>query len=739
MKLSKYWRHILLSASIFVAMLTVWILFAPSQFGGTASYVILSGNSMSPKFKLGDLVIVKEADVYEIGDAVAYEHPTINYVFHRIITVNTHGNFQLQGDHNDWVDSYMPTQDEIVGKLWLHIPNAGKTLRTLRSPWGFAILTLIFISLLYLSTLPEKGKRNRGSMSSNSTQNASENLFILATLLLGALVLGIAAFRQPVVNEVTTPIAYEEQAIFRYTANVPSGIYDSTQIEPGEPIFRKLNGSFAINMDYLFISTYPNTVGGRYRLLARVSDSSGWKRTLELSPEETFTGNVFTTSGMLELDDIQAFIDALETETGIQRGRYTLSIIAEIQTEGSLDGLLLSSEFSPTIEFDINNLEVVLKQSVANNNLLNPSQSSALTRTEYIPNTLNIFGLKIPVQTARWIAFGIGLPSLFLLLALLRRFYLSSQQNELERLKLWYGSRLIEARDMNLLARPNKIEIASLDGLANLAEQDQRTILYLPDGNQHHLFVQTSEQLYHYEIGAPNHTQALALPSTQKSHRGFNLPTLINSRRNKDLQAAYEHALKGWADAVDKRLSIEGQSHRVAEMAYQLASELGIQGKELEDIRMAAYLHKIGLMDIPNEIIEKKKKLTQKEMEILRNHPVFARQHLNQTELLKPIAEAIYYQHVRWDGSGQPEGLTGKEIPIGARIITVVNIWSGLSQQRPYRDAWEHEEICRYFSEQAGKQFDPEIVKIFLSSVLKFDTRVCEKTLEANVIETEEN
>ncbi|MBT7324823.1 MAG: signal peptidase I [Anaerolineae bacterium] len=90
-------------------MVVLWVQFSPTQFSGTASYVILSGNSMSPKFMLGDLVIVKEASIYKVGDAIAYKHPTINYIFHRIISINPDSTFQLQGDHNDWVDSYTPT------------------------------------------------------------------------------------------------------------------------------------------------------------------------------------------------------------------------------------------------------------------------------------------------------------------------------------------------------------------------------------------------------------------------------------------------------------------------------------------------------------------------------------------------------------------------------------------------------------------------------------------------------
>ncbi len=730
-------RKSIISAALLVAIITSWLLFAPIQSGGNAAYVILSGNSMSPKYWKGDLVILREKNHYQKGDIVAYQHPSIGYVFHRIIAVNPDGSFQLKGDHNDWVDSYMPTSDEIVGKFWLQIPQAGKTLQTLRSPWGFAILSLVFILLLYFSALPQKGKNNRGAMNSSSNQNAGEHLFILAALFLGALVLGISAFRQPVLNEISTPVAYEQQAIFRYTANVPSGIYDSTQVAPGEPIFRRLNGSFTLDMDYLFISTHPNNISGKYRLLARVSDGSGWKRTIELTPESTFSGNVFTTSGTLVLDDIQAFIDVLETETGIQRGRYALSIMTEIQIEGTLDGLPLSATFSPEIDFDVSELEVVLKGDSANADILKPVESAALMRKEYEANTISIFGMNLSVKAARWIALGLGLPSLFLLLISLGQIYRSSQENELERLKIWYGSRLIEARDPNLLTHSNRVEIASLDGLASLAEQDQRTILYLPDGEEQHLFVQTPEQLYHYEIKEQDHSNALGIDHS-KANPFFTLPTRFQSRRTKNLQAAYEHALKGWAEAVDKRLSIEGQHNRIADMAYQLAQELGITGKELEDIRMAAYLHKIGLMNVPNEILEKKKKLTKQEMDILRAHPTYARENLNKTELLKPIAEAIYYQHERWDGTGQPEGLAGDAIPIGARIISVVNVWSGLSQARPYRKAWTQEEVSRYLREAAGKQFDPEILNIFLPKVLKLDTAIGDETLPA-VIDAEEN
>lgn len=206
------------------------------------------------------------------------------------------------------------------------------------------------------------------------------------------------------------------------------------------------------------------------------------------------------------------------------------------------------------------------------------------------------------------------------------------------------------------------------------------------------------------------------------------------AQKKNEVWDAYEHALKGWAKAVDNKLYSQGQADQIAEMAYKLALALDIRGAELEEIRMAAYLHKIGLMDVPSEVLQKKNKLTEAELELIRNHPAHARDQLSGTELLKPIAESIYYQHERWDGSGHPDGLEGEEIPIGARIISVVNIWNALQQKRPYRDVWEYEKIYQYFHQQAGKQFDPNIVKVFLEMILEEESLGYEEKPEANLI-----
>ncbi len=90
---------------------------------------------------------------------------------------------------------------------------------------------------------------------------------------------------------------------------------------------------------------------------------------------------------------------------------------------------------------------------------------------------------------------------------------------------------------------------------------------------------------------------------------------------------------------------------------------------------------------------------------------------LKDIDYLKPALKIPHYHHERWDGSGYPEGLKGKEIPLEARIFMVVDIWDALLSDRPYRDAWSEEKTMEYLQDQAGKTLDPEIVAVFLEFI----------------------
>lgn len=181
------------------------------------------------------------------------------------------------------------------------------------------------------------------------------------------------------------------------------------------------------------------------------------------------------------------------------------------------------------------------------------------------------------------------------------------------------------------------------------------------------------------------------------------------------LDQAYESTLIGWAQALDMRDGeTQGHSRRVADMTLKLAKIVGLPESEWVHIWRGALLHDIGKMGIPDSILLHPGPLGEREWEIMRRHPVYGVEWVERVEHLKLAIPLIRHHHERWDGTGYPDGLKGNEIPRIARIFSIVDVWDALLSKRPYRDAWTREEVAGYLTKNAGRQFDPEIVDIFL-------------------------
>jgi HD-GYP domain-containing protein (c-di-GMP phosphodiesterase class II) len=186
-------------------------------------------------------------------------------------------------------------------------------------------------------------------------------------------------------------------------------------------------------------------------------------------------------------------------------------------------------------------------------------------------------------------------------------------------------------------------------------------------------------------------------------------------RSNLELAIANDATLEGWARALELRdQETEGHSREVTEMTLRLARRMGMNESELVHIRRGALLHDIGKMGIPDSILLKPGPLSDEEWALMRLHPVYAYQLLSPIPFLRPALDIPYCHHERWDGGGYPRGLRGEQIPLAARIFTVVDVWSALKANRPYRTAWDDARTWAYLSAQAGSLFDPKIVEVFI-------------------------
>jgi PAS domain S-box-containing protein/putative nucleotidyltransferase with HDIG domain len=196
--------------------------------------------------------------------------------------------------------------------------------------------------------------------------------------------------------------------------------------------------------------------------------------------------------------------------------------------------------------------------------------------------------------------------------------------------------------------------------------------------------------------------------------------TLFNDlqRSNMELSLAYEATLEGWSRALELRdQETEGHTQRVADLTLRLAQAMRITTSDPLHIRRGALLHDIGKMAIPDNILLKPGPLNDEEWKIMRQHPVHAFRLLSPIANLRPALDIPYCHHEKWDGTGYPRGLKGDQIPLPARIFSVVDVWDALLSDRPYRTAWPERKVMAYIQEQSGKHFDPEVVKIFLEVI----------------------
>ncbi|MGE4272335.1 MAG: HD domain-containing phosphohydrolase [Desulfitobacterium sp.] len=159
-------------------------------------------------------------------------------------------------------------------------------------------------------------------------------------------------------------------------------------------------------------------------------------------------------------------------------------------------------------------------------------------------------------------------------------------------------------------------------------------------------------------------------------------------------------------------------TERVSEYCEAIARAMNLREKEIRDIKTAGSLHDIGKITLPADILNKPSKLTDEEYEIIKKHSETGYQMLRSVDEYVSLAEPVLYHHERWDGEGYPCGLTGEDIPLASRIISVADVYEAMTAKRPYQRTKNKEEAIAELKRCAGTQFDPEIVKVFIEKVL---------------------
>ena len=189
---------------------------------------------------------------------------------------------------------------------------------------------------------------------------------------------------------------------------------------------------------------------------------------------------------------------------------------------------------------------------------------------------------------------------------------------------------------------------------------------------------------------------------------------------NRRLYSLYLSTIKAFLNAFEAREAITpGHSERVRRYALAVAENLKLSDKEKEELELASLLHDIGKIGISEQILGKPGPLTAQEFSQVKRHPEIAEQMLKDIDFLKKPSQLIRHHHERYDGRGYPDGLKAEQIPLGARIIFVAEVYDTLTSRSSYRPACPPQEAIRELKKSAGKQLDAEAVKAMLKFLKK--------------------
>lgn len=511
-------RWVALGATV-ALVLVAWYVLAPRQLGGRNSYVTTTGTSMEPLLHAGDLAVVRPQDRYAVGDVVAYENAELErVVLHRVVAFEA-GRYTFQGDANDWIDGYRPTPSEILGTMVLRIPAVGSRLSAVRTSLGVsAVAALATVTVVGGRRRLRRGRRdpaegngeNRHRGRARLAPRAASSAAVLgaasAITAVVAATIAVVAFALPSTAAEHRDVPFEETGAFTYSATAgpnAADVYGRPAVVTGDPIYRRLTNEVRVGFAYRFESDYAFIGGGQARLVAVISDSSGWIRSLELSPPREFRGPAVELVGSIDLGRIGAMIGRVERLTGVDRAVYRLAVRPEIALTGTLAHREVHRAFAPELAFQLDPLQLQLVAEAGAVDALeqvDPRRGGLVTSEVVRPRSVRVAGVDLGLRVLRVasltaLTFGVLGLALF---ALLRS--RAARRGEPAWIQARYARWLVPVQTAPSPGRV--VDVDSFDSLRRLAEHYGHLVLHHASTGWHAYLVEEHDVTYRYTAAA---------------------------------------------------------------------------------------------------------------------------------------------------------------------------------------------------------------------------------------------
>ncbi|MHB1510988.1 MAG: signal peptidase I [Acidimicrobiales bacterium] len=526
------WFRVIAGAAVAIALVVLWLSFAPTHLGGDAIYVVTSGISMEPLFHTGDLAILRPGPPYHVGEIVGYLAPRIGIVLHRIIGV-ANGHFVMKGDNNHFIDPYRPLPSDVVGRLWLHVPKVGRLITTPARRELVAIT--VSAALVGMMSVPaaRRGRRGRGGVPGHGTvkkrggrsrqpgrsSRAATPVLglagqvvasIAAILALASLALGAVAFTHRTTTTATQKFSYRQVGSWTYRAPARGDVYGGGAATTGQPVFSKVAPVIHVRFAYRFDAVSSRGASGHGRLSVLLSSPDGWSRTIITGTESSISNGALVLRTAVDLRSIESLVTSIQAQIGQTAstvGTYLITVQAEVDAHGVIAAVApVRATFDPGLGFTLLGgvAQLDLGQGVGaptpEAQVLGPTASGTVNIPAESKAVLSLLGSHPSVLTARRVAeWGLAAAVVLLLLLGLAR-WLAAKSDEVDRIDARYRSLLLGVEQLDGRVEEGAVRVTSIDDLANVAAHEGRMILYGDLGANRRYVVKGDALTYEYVV-----------------------------------------------------------------------------------------------------------------------------------------------------------------------------------------------------------------------------------------------
>ncbi|RBY74423.1 signal peptidase I [Blastococcus sp. TF02-09] len=408
------------SAAVALVLVGLW-LFWPTSLGGGTTYVVTHGQSMEPGFSTGDLAVLRPTGSYEVGDVVAYRSESLDtVVMHRIVAVDG-DRFVIQGDNNDFLDRDRPTADQLLGKLFRQVPQGGKILDAVTSPWLVALVAAAALGVFsssqraggrHSARRPARHRSARrrpavprslpASFSMPTRAQARQVGIGAAVVAVLAAVGGAALLALPSTETGTRTEDVAQEGRWTYAGDARVGTtYPTGEISTGDPVYTRLADAVTVSFEHTVSAEDLEEVAGTLRLDLAVQSADGWSAPLGSSPAAPVQDGTAVASALLDPARAATLVDRHDAEIGGSAGSASIVVTPVVEVTGSLSGRSFTATQPTPFTFAMDG--VALRPS-ADEAAYTPSASVAVSLEEVVPRAFTVLGVDVPIGVARVLA-----------------------------------------------------------------------------------------------------------------------------------------------------------------------------------------------------------------------------------------------------------------------------------------------------------------------------------------------